>query len=142
MPLPLLDRGRACGRSGKNWTVSTGVTGGELSIRAIGDLNVITTCGLRDRLDWVCSAVSRIGDDGGKLGSGFEVGYAGGGCDGDGGDSGGERYGMGGANMIVVLESEKAESAVRLVQDIEGRLQDSEELCDCDEGGTSVGAES
>ena len=89
----------------------------------------------------MCSAVNRIGDGGGKLGSGFEVGYAGGGCDGDVGDSDGERYGMGGANMIVVLESEKAESVVRLVQDIEGRSQESE-LCDCDESGTSAGAES
>jgi hypothetical protein len=48
---------------------------------------------------------------------------------------------MGEANMIVVLESEKAESVVRLVQDIEGRSQDSE-LCDCGEVGSSAGAES
>jgi hypothetical protein len=68
----------------------------------------------------VCSAVNRIGDGGGKLGSGFEVGYAGGGCEGDGGRRG-ERYG--GANMIVVLVSEKAELVVRLVQEgIEERL--------------------
>jgi hypothetical protein len=44
-PLPLFDRGRACRRMGKNWTVSTGVVArmGKLSIATIGDLNVITT---------------------------------------------------------------------------------------------------
>lgn len=35
----------------------------------------------------MCSAVSRMGDGGGRHGSGFEAGYAGGGCDGDGGGS-------------------------------------------------------
>jgi hypothetical protein len=49
---------------------------------------------------------------------------------------------MGGANVIVVLESEKAELAVRLVQDIEGRLWDREALGDCDECATAAGAES
>jgi hypothetical protein len=52
----------------------------------------------------------------------------------------GERYG--GANMIVVLVSEKAELVVRLVQDIEGRSWDREALCDCDESATSAGATS
>jgi len=88
----------------------------------------------------MCSAVSRMGDGGGKHGSGFEAGYAGGGCDGDGG--GIDEYDMGGANMIVVLESEKAELAVRLVQDSEGRLRERETLGDCDESTSSAGAES
>jgi hypothetical protein len=41
VPPELFDRGRACGRTGKNWTVSTG-DAAELSIATIGDLNVIT----------------------------------------------------------------------------------------------------
>jgi hypothetical protein len=63
--------------------------------------------------------MDRIGDnDGGMVGRGFEARYAGGGCDGDGGGDGGG-YERGGASMVVVLVSEKVESAVKLMQDIE-----------------------
>ena len=141
-PPVLFDRGRACGRNGKNWTVSTGDAAemDVFSIESIGDFNVITTDGLWDKVGRVCSAISRMGDGGGKHGSGFEDGYAGGGCDGDGG--GIDEYDSGGANMIVVLESEKAELAVRLVQDSEGRLRERETLGDWDESAASAGAES
>lgn len=47
-PPILFDRGRAGGRKGKNWTVSTGDAAemDEFSIESIGDFNVITTDGL------------------------------------------------------------------------------------------------
>lgn len=72
-PPTLFDRGRVWGRKGVSWMPSTGVAGGigEFSNETIGDLNVITTGGL---LRGMRSAMVRIGDGGGIVGSGFEAG--------------------------------------------------------------------
>lgn len=92
----------------------------------------------------MCTAGGRKDDGGcgGKLGSGFEDGYAGGGADGDGGRNG-EKGGRIGACTVAILASEKVVWIVKLEQDVEaGWLRDGETLRGCNERAISVGAES
>jgi hypothetical protein len=81
--------------------------------------------------------IGRNGDGGGMEGSGFEAGYAGGGCDG----CGRRGEGRGGAIMVAMLDSDRVGWTVMFVQDVDGR-RDKEEVRGGKECATSAGAES
>ncbi|KAI0300457.1 hypothetical protein B0F90DRAFT_1723100 [Multifurca ochricompacta] len=110
VPPTLFDRGLAGARTGKKWTVSSaGAVGNGVSSTVTNDSNAITTGGECDAKRRCVFPAEGRGDGGGILGSGFDIGYAGGGS--DGGDGKG---GSGGARTVAILASEKDECTVKV----------------------------